>query len=75
MKVIHTYFRAGSVERGRDYTWRDGYSLVTPTGITYPWRTKREAQAEARKAGARAVFYETEAEARAAIAKAEGRQP
>lgn len=73
MNVIHTYFRAGSVERGKNYAWRDGYSRVTPTGILYPWVTKREAQAEAKRAGARAEFYETEAEARAAIAKAEGR--
>lgn len=53
------YVFRGSVERGtgRGYKWHDGYSEDSPGGgITYPWLTKREAQADAKVRGARAVF-------------------
>lgn len=65
----HVYFRAGHIERGSRYEWRDGYSRVTRAGICYPWLTKREAQAEARAHGTRAVFVDTEAAARALLAR------
>ena len=58
------YFRAGNVERGANYEWREGYSRVVAHGIQYPWLTKREAQLEAKQAGVEAVFHESEAEAR-----------
>ena len=60
---VHEYVYAGQIERviykktrhGRVpvYTWREGWSL---NGNTYPWLTKREAQDEARAAGAVARF-------------------
>lgn len=64
---LRHYFRAGSVERGRNYEWRDGYSHVTPTGIEFPWVTMREAQSESKAMGCAAVFHETEDEARASM--------
>ena len=58
------YVRAGRVERGARYEWRDGYARVVDGGGTlYPWMTKREAQQAAREAGAHAVFHETAAAA------------
>jgi hypothetical protein len=50
------YIHAGRVERGPRYEWRDAYS---ENGNTYPWLTKREAQADAKRRGARAVFRGT----------------
>ena len=52
------YVRVGSVERPgrRGYEWHDGYS---ENGDTYPWLTKREAQQDARRRGAKAVFVES----------------
>ncbi len=57
------FVRVGSVERVRarkgrvgTYVWHDGYSEV---GTTFPWMTKREAQADAKARGYRAVFVET----------------
>lgn len=52
-KPIIVYIRVGHVERGRNYEWRDAYS---ENGNTYPWRTKREAQLDARVRGCKAVF-------------------
>jgi hypothetical protein len=66
----HYYFRAGHVERGRRYEWRDAYSRVVSDGVLYPWLTKREAQSAAKSDGAKAVFHETEAAARAAMDEA-----
>lgn len=66
MKLIH-YYRAGQIERGRDYHWLDGYSRVTATGSLFPWLTKREAQSDARREGGKAVFHETLAEAQAVM--------
>jgi hypothetical protein len=63
----HHYFLAGSVERGARYEWKDGYSRVTPTGMTYPWLTKREAQRQARSEGAKAIFHHDKESARAAL--------
>lgn len=40
----------GPIERSK---WCDGYS---ENGNTYPWVTKREAQAQAKARGAKAVF-------------------
>jgi len=65
--MIETYGRAGNVERGARYAWREGYARVTRTGIEYPWLTKREAQAHARRNGARAVFFDSVEAARAAL--------
>lgn len=62
------YFRAGRVERGPRYEWRDGFARITGGGVEYPWLTRREAQSAAKEAGAIAVFFETEAEAREAAA-------
>lgn len=55
VKPTVRYVRVGSVERGPRYEWRDAYS---ENGNTYPWLTKREAQSDARRRGARAVFVE-----------------
>lgn len=52
------YFMVGTVERAartRGYQFHGGYSRK-PDGSMQPWLTKREAQAEARAEGARAVF-------------------
>lgn len=61
-KPIITYVAAGLVERARarkgrkmTYVWSPAYSR---DGVTFPWVTRREAQAEARAEGARAVFKE-----------------
>jgi len=54
------FVRVGQVERVRQggrYEWHDGYS---ENGNTYPWLTKREAQQDARRRGAKAVFVEPE---------------
>jgi len=64
------FFLAGDVERGPKHEWHEGYSPAEAFTTQYPWITKREAQAAARHAGARAVFHKTLAAARAAIAKA-----
>jgi hypothetical protein len=71
------YFHAGLVERWRRHKGRcltgnrletrDGYSRATRAGGEVPWLTKREAQAASKKAGARAIFYDSEPEARAAL--------
>ena len=50
-----TYVRVGLIERGPRYRWCTGYS---ENGNTYPWITRREAQTEAQKRGARAVFLD-----------------
>jgi hypothetical protein len=55
------YTRRGDVERGtgRGYVWREGYSETLPGGgVTYPWLTKTEARADAKRRGAKAVFLE-----------------
>lgn len=65
-RTLWHYFRAGNVERGARYTLREGFARVTATGVEYPWLTRREAQREAKEAGARAVFHYTAAEARTA---------
>lgn len=62
----HFYFRSGMIERGARYMWCEGYSRVTPTGITYPWLTQHEARRQARSQGAVAKFYDTEDAARLA---------
>lgn len=54
------YYLVGHVERGTgkrspSYRWHDGYSL-RPDGGAQPWRTYREAQADARAEGAVAKF-------------------
>lgn len=55
-KPVFDYYKAGPVERGPRYGWRDGYSL---NGNTYPWLTKREAQRDARARGGKAKIHET----------------
>jgi hypothetical protein len=58
-KVV-TYVYRGRVERGVGngrYADRDGYSETGPGGgVTYPWMTYRECQADARARGAVARF-------------------
>lgn len=57
MKVIFTY--RGRVERpdGKGgYSWCNGYSETVDGSVLYPWMTRRECQAQARKQGRRAVF-------------------
>jgi hypothetical protein len=72
MKKKWIFYRAGHIERGKNYQWRDGYSRVTENGTEYPWLTMREAQSYAKKNGAKAVFCETEKQARIAM---EGEKP
>jgi hypothetical protein len=56
-KTIITYYYRGMIERGANYDWREGWSRDSEDGRPlYPWNTKRECQAEAKKAGVRAVF-------------------
>ncbi len=53
-KVI-TYTYRGRIEKGG---WCDGYSVDSPDGFpTYPWLTRRECQAVAKRQGAKAQFY------------------
>lgn len=67
------FFRAGRVERGPKYDWRDGYCRIAPGSDggnlceTFPWLTKREAQSFAKEHGGKAVFHEREDEARSAV--------
>jgi len=57
MKNI-TYTYRGSVERGRDYRWQDGYSETSADGgVLYPWMTRRECQQDAKSKGGKALFY------------------
>ena len=52
-----TYHYRGLIERGARYEWREGYSPSTTEGLViYPWVTKAEAQAEAKRNGQSAVF-------------------
>ena len=55
MRKVKVYTIAGNVKRAtkRGYVWRQGYA----EGETcQPWRTKREAQSEAKAQGMKAVF-------------------
>lgn len=55
-KTTVTFIYAGLIERGgpaRGYRWCEGWS---ENGTMYPWLTKREAQAQARRGGKTAVF-------------------
>jgi hypothetical protein len=63
MRVPWHFFRAGSVERGPKYEWRDAYSRVLNGHMCYPWDTKREAQTDARANGGKAVFHKTKSTA------------
>ena len=57
----HDYHFRGNVERGNGkpgYDWKEGFSMYGANGgVLYPWLTKREAQAEAKAAGAKARFF------------------
>jgi hypothetical protein len=64
------YVYRGDVERGtgRGYRWHEGYSEDLPGGVSYPWLTKTEAQADAKSRNGRAVFVDRRGEAlRAAL--------
>lgn len=54
------YYYRGEIERGARYTWKPGYSADSigdnPRPL-YPWMTKRECQADARRDGYVAVFF------------------
>lgn len=68
------YVYRGDVERGtgRGYRWHEGYSEDLPGGVSYPWLTKTEAQADAKSRNGRAVFVDRRGEAlRAALPIAE----
>ena len=54
------YFYRGPIERGKDYTWKDGYSPNTIEGnIIYPWSTKQECRKEAKDCfNCKAVFID-----------------
>lgn len=69
------WFRAGSIERGAKYAWKDGYARVTSRGVEHPWLTKREAQSAASSRGAKAVFFDTREEAEAAMGMAPNAAP
>lgn len=61
--VTVTYVYRGRIERWsasrRSYVWRRGYSATGESGgPLYPWSTKAECRAEARRDGATAVFEE-----------------
>jgi hypothetical protein len=59
-KTLTFYYR-GDIERGtgNGYAWRRGYSINSDDGLViYPWNTKQECQAEAKRKGAKAVFVE-----------------
>jgi hypothetical protein len=52
------YHYRGGVERGARYEWRDGYSQNSAEDLPlYPWSTRSECRAEAKKDGYKAVFY------------------
>ena len=58
---IH-YHRQGLVERpyikGKGYRMCYGYARVTGSGLVeYPWMTKTECRADAKKNNGKAVFY------------------
>lgn len=62
--ILYKY--RGLIERGKHYTWREGYSADGPSGgALYGWMTKAECRADARAQGARAIF-QTPSEAQAA---------
>lgn len=53
-----TYHYRGSIERGKNYNWKDGYSQNSPEGLVYyPWNTRAECRREAKNLGGKAVFY------------------
>lgn len=63
MKSTITYYYRGTVERGRPTRGRPGYKVFDgysenseSGGVSYPWLTYRECQAEAKARGCRAVF-------------------
>jgi hypothetical protein len=58
-RVIYTY--RGDIERGPRYRWTRGYSSTSKDGgIRYPWNTKREIQADAKRQGVKVSFEESE---------------
>lgn len=51
------YHFRGGVEKGADYKWREGYSETwADGGIVYPWMTRAECRAHAKRSGYQAVF-------------------
>jgi hypothetical protein len=58
-KKERAYYYRGWIERGRRYTWKEGYSEVGSdgVGVLYPWLTKHECQRQAKHDGFKAVFY------------------
>lgn len=54
-----TFHYRGTIERGNGrpgYDWKEGWSETIDGMVSYPWNTRRECQAEARRRGAVAVF-------------------
>lgn len=60
MKPIIRYHYRGRVERltqlGRRCRWVEAYSEQGEHGPVYPWMSRRECQADAKRRGARAAF-------------------
>jgi len=60
MMNTRTYYYRGQIERGKNYTWKDGYSANSERGnILYPWNTKKECRHDAKVCGLKAVFVDT----------------
>lgn len=62
---VRVYYYRGGVERGcteggrPSYRWHDGYSANNASGCAlYPWQTIRECQAEAKRDGLKAEFFD-----------------
>lgn len=66
------YHYRGEIEQGTGTGYRKGYKWVRgysengskPGSILYPWKSKTDCQAEAKRDGCRAVFVEDPTDAR-----------
>jgi hypothetical protein len=57
-KAKKRYDYRGQIERGADYQWTEGYSETTETGgVIYPWGTRAECKAAAKREGSKAEFF------------------
>lgn len=68
MKPIIQYHYRGIIERltqfGRFCRWVEVYSEQGEYGPIYPWHTRRECYADAKRRGAKAVFIRPEIDGR-----------
>ena len=59
MKTI-IYWHRGLIEKGKNYTWKEGYSANGEGGgALYPWMTKKECRQDAKEQRCKAVFKDT----------------